>query len=684
MKYFGWFVLLVLLFLPPISYAAPSLSGPETARLFTDEMSRVFDIHFKGDTSLLEDGTHFTAIVMDEEKMQLRFESKAFFEATGKNLSCIVGKDRAQITLTDTWDDAVNDVGNKVMEPLALFHGEQVSDSGVKVFFRSAGLEFEKMYYEIVISAKGERSNPKITLGYYRKERAKEIQTFSEPRAKWKIWSSPDGNTGYRAKVTMQRYKKELGDIFGSHTLEVGFDTGAPVLLFTPGLYPWANTDSVKEQKKYLREVTGIRIDQIALPGSAEGRLSGDAPVQKISIPLDQESFGLIGKGKSIQFDLVTTLDERVQVIFPLKNAQKVIATAARVTALSKVSPLMALVAMKDYPGVEQAIERGVDVNLSSPDKTTAMSIAVKMKDSEMILLLGAAEDLDTEVRTPDGDGYLHIAAHYQRGTDVLQALLEIGCDPDIKDSTGRTPLSRTVCYRGFGKIESLLNAGADINARDNKGYGPLHHTVRNRFASPEETAFLLKAGADGDSRSTEGDTPLMVAVNNQCWGHIKALMAGEVNLKAKNKAGLTVLDIARTFRDSKDLPEQIPALILQGEDAVQKTRDAYKNLVSILENKSLYHYGFHNITDETVYLALRILGSDDQWTTKSWAKLKPGERGIIARSPNRVFYFFADSESYTWKGTDNTVAINGKKYGMRKLKLKSKNKGELKYYKLK
>ncbi len=41
-------------------------------------------------------------------------------------------------------------------------------------------------------------------------------------------------------------------------------------------------------------------------------------------------------------------------------------------------------------------------------------------------------------------------------------------------------------------------------------------------------------------------------------------------------------------------------------------------------------------------------------------------------------------SESHVWKGTDNTVAINGELYGMRKLTLKSEDKGELKYYKLK
>ena len=117
------------------------------------------------------------------------------------------------------------------------------------------------------------------------------------------------------------------------------------------------------------------------------------------------------------------------------------------------------------------------------------------------------------------------------------------------------------------------------------------------------------------------------------------------------------------------------PALNLQGEDAVRKTKDAYKNLVTLLENKSVYHYGFHNTTDETVSLAMRILDSDDSWTTKHWFKLEPGTIATLARSSNRIFYFFAESKSYAWKGTDNTQTINGKKYGMRKLELTSKTR---------
>ena len=211
----------------------------------------------------------------------------------------------------------------------------------------------------------------------------------------------------------------------------------------------WSDTNEGKAGKGYIRELKEVRVDQTVLPAFSGWRQPGDKiPLQSLSIPLDPESLVLLEKGKSIKFDLVTTLDERVQVIFPLKNAGKAIARSAMLAELFKVSPLMGLVAMEDYQGVEEAIAQmttGVDVNLALPNGMTPLSIAVKMEDPDMIRLLGTAPDLNTQVRTQDGDGFLHTAAHYYRGTEVLKALLDIGCDPDMRDSTGRTPLSRTV-----------------------------------------------------------------------------------------------------------------------------------------------------------------------------------------------------------------------------------------------
>lgn len=429
MKYLYRFVLLILLLLPQTTCAEISPSGPEIARLFVDEMSRVFDIHFNGDTSLLKDGTHFSGIVMDEERMQLRFESRAFFEATGKTLSCIVESDRAEITLEATWDDAANDMGERIMDsPLFSFRSENVTESGFNIVFRSSPLEFEDFYYEIILHAKGEKSSPILTLGYYRKERSKEIQIFSVPGARWQVEKTEKRNSVPGAKVTMTLDKDNLAGTFGVHDLVVRFDNGMPVLTFIPDLYSmWSETNQGKAGKGYIRELKDVRVDQAVLPAFTRWRQPVDTmSFSSLSIPLDRESLALMGRGTSVIFDLVTTLDERVHVVFPLKNAGNAISRSAMLAGLFKVSPLMMLVVMEDYQGVEQAIYRGVDVNLALPNGMTALAIAVKLKNYDMIRLIETAPGLNTETGTQNGDGSLHIPAHYYKGTGVLKAQLDI------------------------------------------------------------------------------------------------------------------------------------------------------------------------------------------------------------------------------------------------------------------
>ncbi len=75
-----------------------------------------------------------------------------------------------------------------------------------------------------------------------------------------------------------------------------------------------------------------------------------------------------MAKGKSIVFDLISTLGERVHVAFSWKNADKSIARLALFVELFMVSPVMTLVAMEDYQGVKEATAEGVDINLALPN----------------------------------------------------------------------------------------------------------------------------------------------------------------------------------------------------------------------------------------------------------------------------------------------------------------------------
>lgn len=172
---------------------------------------------------------------MDEKKMQLRFEFRAFKRQPGKKkLSCLVAQDRAEKNLAETWEDAADDMVKKIISSLFSFRRDSVTESIFSIVLRSSALEFKESYYEIVHVGQGQKSSPVLTLGDYRKDRGKEIQTFSVPGARWRLDKDAKKITAPVAKVTMSLDKDNPASIFGILEPEVGFDTGTPVLTFAP------------------------------------------------------------------------------------------------------------------------------------------------------------------------------------------------------------------------------------------------------------------------------------------------------------------------------------------------------------------------------------------------------------------------------------------------------------------
>ncbi|VVS94431.1 ankyrin repeat domain-containing protein [Desulfoluna spongiiphila] len=689
------FVLLFLFCLPAFCYSAPSgpLSGEEKARLFVEVMSPVFDLHLNQDFSSVEEGGAFSGLVLDEGSKEARFEAREFSDTTGLKLSCVVGREDTVLTLPESWEGADRDVVKAIHDRLAFYYGEEKIDGGVRVLFRHARLESKDAYYVVQLDIRSrDGASPSFTLGCYRKDRSLATAVFGVPNASWKAWETEADENGKggktRVAVAMYRGRNVEGDVFGTHLLEVSYVRGVPWLNFQPRLYPmWEKAYPEAAKKGFIREMTGVFVDGNVFDAFTRAKVRRPKFVGDPGQPffsLSDKDLAVLKKGSFIRFDLVTVLGEKVQVTFPLNGSMEALSKVAALPENKPEATLHGLIIAGDLKAVEAAMASGISPNTRSADGVSPLALAVKMEDAEMVRLLGKAGNLKTEEKNSDGDGFLHTAAHYLHGRAMLDALLDIGCNTEIRDPSGRTPLSRTVCYDGFGKISSLLKAGADIDAVDEDGYTPLHHTVRNRFSSENETAYLIKHGADKNRRTKAGNTPLMVAMENQCWDHIQKLLELKVSLSPKNNKGQTALAMAEAYRDSDDLTEMIPTLILAGEEAVKKTRESYTTLAQLLEVKAVYHIGFHNTTDETVMVAVRIKDIDGDWVTRSWAKFPPGDKGLMARSPNSIFYFFAESKSWEWKGTDNYRTISGKRYGMREVKLKGKDKGEPYYYTLK
>lgn len=134
----------------------------------------------------------------------------------------------------------------------------------------------------------------------------------------------------------------------------------------------------------------------------------------------------------------------------------------------------------------------------------------------------------DCNIADDEGNTALHTAVSTQRsfGTAIVEALLERGADPNLRNHKGHTSLLSIDYSDDFKKVGVLVAAGADINARDKSGAPLLFKPVRQNPSRSHEdanrdTKTLIEHGADVLARDFDGRTFLHVAVKDHefRWG---------------------------------------------------------------------------------------------------------------------------------------------------------------------
>jgi uncharacterized protein len=187
---------------------------------------------------------------------------------------------------------------------------------------------------------------------------------------------------------------------------------------------------------------------------------------------------------------------------------------SGRLTVLPRGSwtPLMYAARQNATPAVRALADARADLNLTDPDGTTALVIAV-------------------------------INAHY----DLAEVLLEKGANPDIGDVAGMTPLYAAVDLNSFpdtpgrpapkpagtldtvDMVKALLRHGANPNVR---------------LKAP----ILVRVHDRGDGTLGEGATPLMRAAKKSDVAVMRLLIEKGADLKSTTKAGATALMFASGF----------------------------------------------------------------------------------------------------------------------------------------
>lgn len=137
--------------------------------------------------------------------------------------------------------------------------------------------------------------------------------------------------------------------------------------------------------------------------------------------------------------------------------------------------------------------------------------------------------------------------------TEVINFLLSLGADVNIKDEIGWTPLLHAVLGNSEPAIlRTLLASGADVNARcecpgySDGGWSALMLAAQDQ--SSEIIKILLSTGADINARNNKEQTALILAAQDQNSETIEILLGAGAAINARDNEGRTALIKAAEF----------------------------------------------------------------------------------------------------------------------------------------
>lgn len=139
---------------------------------------------------------------------------------------------------------------------------------------------------------------------------------------------------------------------------------------------------------------------------------------------------------------------------------------------------------------VETLINLGLDINFTNYENQTALHIAIRNKDLNIILLL-LKYGIDTNINSKNGS-VLHEAIAIN-SPEIVSFLMLYGVKSNLLDREGNTAFHRLSLTLGDLEskkqcIDLLIKYGCDINKKNNEGNTPMH------FAASIQDKYLMKA----------------------------------------------------------------------------------------------------------------------------------------------------------------------------------------------
>lgn len=127
---------------------------------------------------------------------------------------------------------------------------------------------------------------------------------------------------------------------------------------------------------------------------------------------------------------------------------------------------------------------------------------------------------------------------------EVVQLLLQHGCDPNKQDHLHGNTAAHEAAWKGYSRcVCALARGGASLAVRNGAGFGALHLACQN--GHNQSCREILLAGASPHLQNNYGDTPLHTAARYGHAGVTRILISAQCRVSDQNKNGDTALHIA-------------------------------------------------------------------------------------------------------------------------------------------
>nr|NP_996187.1 relish, isoform D [Drosophila melanogaster]AAF07932.1 transcription factor maternal isoform [Drosophila melanogaster]AAS65132.1 relish, isoform D [Drosophila melanogaster] len=162
-------------------------------------------------------------------------------------------------------------------------------------------------------------------------------------------------------------------------------------------------------------------------------------------------------------------------------------------------------------------------------------------------------KDVVNSTLNADGDSALHVACQQDRA-HYIRPLLGMGCNPNLKNNAGNTPLHVAVKEEHLSCVESFLNGvptvQLDLSLTNDDGLTPLHMAIRQNKYDVAKKLISYDRTSISVANTMDGNNALHMAVLEQSVELLVLILDAQNEnltdiLQAQNAAGHTPLELA-------------------------------------------------------------------------------------------------------------------------------------------